>query len=148
MKIEEKREVIRKTISLDRELLSTCEALYGEAGVDNFTQFAASALQMYTEHLLGKKETPFLSREIRKTIKDEMRPIATRLSKGLYRYAVLLDMMCQIAACLNFSGDASILEEFRKNANIRVAKMRGYIDIQSIVDDTWTEYMQGEDGTW
>ena len=146
--MEEKREIIRKTISLDKELLSTCEALYGEAGVDNFTQFAASALQMYTEHLLGKKESPFLSREIRKTIKDEVRPIATRLSKGLYRYAVLLDMMCQIAACLNFSGDDSILEEFRKNANIRVAKMRGYIDIQSIVDDTWTEYMQGEEEPW
>ena len=146
--MEEKREVIRKTVSLDKELLSTCEALYGEAGVDNFTQFAASALKMYTEHLLGKKESPFLSREIRKTIKDEVRPIATRLSKGLYRYAVLLDMMCQIAACLNFSGDDSILEEFRKNANIRVAKMRGYIDIQSIVDDTWIEYMQDEEETW
>ena len=148
MKMEEKREVIRKTISLDKELLSTCEALYGEAGVDNFTQFTASALQMYTEYLLGKKESPFLSREIRKTIKDEVRPIATRLSKGLYRYAVLLDMMCQIAACLNFSGDDSILEEFRKKANIRVAKIRGYIDIQSIVDDTWIEYMQDEEETW
>lgn len=146
--MEEKRETIRKTISIDKELLSTCEALYCEAGVDNFTQFAASALQMYTEQLLSKKESPFLSREIRKAIKDEVRPIATRLSKGLYRYAILLDMMCQIAACLNFSGDASILEEFRRNANIRVAKMRGQIDIQSIVDDTWTEYMQGEDETW
>ena len=47
-----------------------------------------------------------------------------------------------------FSGDASILEEFRKNANIRVAKMRGQIDIQSIVDDTWIEYMRDEIDTW
>ena len=148
MKMEEKREVVRKTVSLDQELVSTCEALYSEAGVNNFTQFAASALQMYTEHLLGKKESPFLSREIRKAIKDEVRPIATRLSKGLYRYAILLDMMCQIAACLNFSGDASILEEFRRNANVRVAKMRGQIDIQSIVDDTWTEYMRDDSDTW
>ena len=146
--MEEKREVIRKTIGLDKEMISTCEALYGEAGVDNFTQFTVNALQMYTEHLLGKKASPFLSREIRKAIKDEVRPIAARLSKGLYRYAILLDMMCQIAACLNFSGDASILEEFRRNANIRVAKMRGKIDIQSIVDDTWTEYMRDEDDTW
>lgn len=146
--MEEKREVTRKTVSLDKELVSTCEALYSEAGVDNFTQFTANALQMYTEHLLGKKESPFLSREIRKAIKDEVRPVATRLSKGLYRYAVLLDMMCQIAACLNFSGDASILEEFRRNANIRVAKMRGQIDIQSIVDDTWTEYMRDDSDTW
>ena len=146
--MEEKREVIRKTIGLDKEMISTCEALYGEAGVDNFTQFTVNALQMYTEHLLGKKASPFLSREIRKAIKEEVRPLAARLSKGLYRYAILLDMMCQIAVCLNFSGDASILEEFRRNANIRVAKMRGQIDIQSIVDDTWTEYMADEDDTW
>lgn len=146
--MEDKREVVRKTVSLDKELVSTCEALYSEAGVDNFTQFTANALHLYTEHLLGKKESPFLSREIRKAIKDEVRPVATRLSKGLYRYAVLLDMMCQIAACLNFSGDTSILEEFRKNANVRVAKMRGQIDIQSIVDDTWTEYMRDESDSW
>ena len=146
--MKEKREVVRKTVSLGKELLSTYEALYSEAGVDNFTQFTVNALQMYTEHLLGKKASPFLSREIRKVIKEEVRPLAARLSKGLYRYAILLDMMCQIAACLNFSGDASILEEFRRNANIRVAKMRGQIDIQSIVDDTWTEYMRDEDDTW
>lgn len=146
--MEEKREVIRKTVSLDKELVSTCEALYGEAGVDNFTQFAANALQMYTDCLLSKKQSPLLAKEIRKAVKDEVQPIAARLSKGLYRYAILLDMMCQIAACLNFSGDASILEEYRRNANIRVAKMRGQIDIQSIVDDTWTEYMRDESDTW
>ena len=133
--MKEKREVIRKTISLDKELLSTCEVLYGEAGVDNFTQFAANALQMYTEYLLSQKQRPLLAREVRKALKDEVRPIASRLSKGLYRYAILLDMMCQIAAYLNFSGDTSILEKFRRDANIRVARTRGHIDIKSIIDD-------------
>lgn len=148
MKLKEKREVIRKTISLDKELISTCEVLYGEAGVDNFTQFAANALQMYTDSLLSQKQRPLLAKEIRKAIKDEVRPIASRLSKGLYRYAILLDMMCQIAACLNFAGDTSILEKFRKNANVRVAKMRGQIDIKSIIDDGWIDYMVDEDDDW
>ena len=146
--MKEKREVIRKTVSLDKELISTCEVLYGEAGVDNFTQFTTNALQMYTEHLLGKKESPFLSKEIRKALKDEVRPIASRLSKGLYRYAILLDMMCQIAAYLNFSGDTSILEKFRRDANIRVARTRGQIDIKSILDDGWVDYMVDEDDDW
>lgn len=146
--MEEKREVVRKTVSLDKELVSTSEALYSEAGVDNFTQFTANALQMYTECLLSKKQSPLLAKEIRKVLKDEVQPIATRLSKGLYRYAILMDMMCQIAACLNFSGDTSILEEFRRNANIRVAKMRGQIDIKSIVDDTWAEYAADESNAW
>lgn len=146
--MKEKGEVIRKTVSLDKEVLSTCETLYGEAGVDNFTQFATNALEMYTDYLLSQKQRPLLAREIRKAIKDEVRPIATRLSKGLYRYAILLDMMCQIAACLNFSGDTSFLEKFRKNANVRVAKMRGQIDIQSIIDDGWVDYTVDEDDTW
>lgn len=103
--MKEKREVVRKTISLDKELVSTCEVLYGEAGVDNFTQFAANALQLYAESLLSQKQRPLLAKEVRKALKDEVRPIASRLSKGLYRYAILLDIMCQIAACLNFSGD-------------------------------------------
>lgn len=146
--MKEKREIIRKTISLDQDLVSTCEVLYDEAGVDNFTQFAANALQMYTESLLNQKQRPLLAKEIRKAIKDEVRPIASRLSKGLYRYAILLDMMCQIAACLNFSGDTSILEKFRKNANVRVARMRGQIDIQSIIDDGWIDYTVDEDDIW
>lgn len=145
--MKEKREVVRKTVSLNTELLSTCEVLYGEAGVDNFTQFAASALQMYTEYLLSQKQRPLLAREVRKALKDEVRPIASRLSKGLYRYAILLDMMCQIAACLNFSGDTSLLEKFRKNANARVARMRGQIDIKSIIDDDWIDYTVDEDDT-
>lgn len=146
--MKEKREVIRKTISLDKELLSTCEALYSEADVNNFTQFASTALQMYTDSLLSQKQRPLLAKEIRKAIKDEVRPIASRLSKGLYRYAILLDMMCQIAALLNFAGDTSILEKFRKNANIRVAKMRGQIDIKSIIDDGWIDYTVDEDDDW
>lgn len=146
--MKEKREVIRKTISLDKELISTCEVLYDEAGVDSFTQFAANALQMYTDSLLSQKQRPLLAKEIRKALKDEVRPIASRLSKGLYRYAILLDMMCQIAACLSFSGDTSILEKFRKNANIRVAKMRGHIDIKSIIDDGWIDYIVDEDDDW
>ena len=146
--MKDKREVIRKTISLDKELLSTCEVLYNEAGVDNFTQFATNALQMYTEYLLSQKQRPLLAREVRKALKDEVRPIASRLSKGLYRYAILLDMMCQIAAYLNFSGDTSILEKFRRDANIRVARMQGQIDIKSIIDDGWVDYMVDEDDDW
>lgn len=146
--MKEKREAIRKTISLDKDLLSTCEVLYSEAGVDNFTQFTVNALQMYTEYLLSQKQRPLLAREVRKALKDEVRPIASRLSKGLYRYAILLDMMCQIAACLNFAGDTSILEKFRKNANVRVAKMRGQIDIKSIIDDGWIDCMVDEDDDW
>lgn len=66
--MKEQRQIIRKTISLNKELLSTCEVLYGEAGVDNFTQFATNALQIYTEYLLSQKQRPLLAKEVRKAI--------------------------------------------------------------------------------
>lgn len=91
---------------------------------------------MYIDHLLGKRLHPVISREVQKAVRKEVAPIASRLSKGLYRYAVLIDMLCQILVYLNFTGGDQIMEIFRKNANIRIAKMRGRIDLQSILDDT------------
>lgn len=146
--MEEKREVIRKTVSLDKGLVTTCEALYGAAGAENFTQFTANALEMYANVLSGKKQGPILAKEIRKALREEVQPVATRLSKGLYRYAILLDIMCQILACMNFSGDPSILDEFLKTANVRVAKMRGSLDIKSIVDDAWNYYIRNNEEIW
>ena len=111
--------------------------LKSEAGVDSFSQFASNALNMYIDYLLGKRLHPVIGKEVQKAVRKEVTPIASRLSKGLYRYAVLIDMLCQILAYLNFTGGDQIMEVFRKNANIRIAKMRGHIDLQSILDDTW-----------
>lgn len=111
--------------------------LKSEAGVDSFSQFASNALNMYIDYLLGKRLHPVIGKEVQKAVRKEVTPIASRLSKGLYRYAVLIDMLCQILAYLNFTGGDQIMEVFRKNANSRIAKMRGHIDLQSILDDTW-----------
>ncbi len=113
------------------------EILKSEAGVDSFSQFTSNALNMYIDHLLGKRLHPVVSREVQKAVRKEVTPIASRLSKGLYRYAILIDILCQILVYLNFTGGDQIMEGFRKNANIRIAKMRGHIDLQSILDDTW-----------
>ena len=104
---------------------------------------------MYIDYLLGKRMHPIISKEVQKAVKKEVTPIASRLSKGLYRYAILIDMLCQILVYLNFTGGDQIMEIFRRNANIRIAKMRGHIDLQSILDDTWDlregSYKEDED---
>ena len=113
------------------------EILKSEAGVDSFSQFASNALNMYIDYLLGKRLHPVIGKEVQKVVRKEVTPIASRLSKGLYRYAILIDILCQILAYLNFTGGDQIMEIFRRSANIRIAKMRGHIDLQSILDDTW-----------
>lgn len=63
------------------------------------------------------------------------RPITSRLSKGLYRYAVMLDMLCQIIAYQDTQWTPDDLELLRRFANVRVAKMRGKIDLESLLND-------------
>ena len=135
--ITENKETVRKTVYIDKKLVDAHEILKSEAGADSFSQFTSNALNIYIDHLLGKRLHVIIGKEIRKAVKEEVKPIAGRLSKGLYRYAVLIDMLCQILAYLNFQGGDDILEAFRRNANIRIARMRGHIDLQSILDDTW-----------
>lgn len=133
----EKQETVRKTVHIDSALVDAYEILKTESGVDSFSQFTSNALNMYVDYLLGKRLHPVISKEVQKAVRKEVTPIASRLSKGLYRYAILIDMLCQILVYLNFTGGDQIMEIFRRNANIRIAKMRGHIDLQSILDDTW-----------
>lgn len=133
----ETKETVRKTVHIDKALVDAYEILKSEAGADSFSQFTSNALNIYIDYLLGKRLHPVINKEVQKAVRKEVTPIASRLSKGLYRYALLIDMLCQILVYLNFTGGDQIMEIFRRNANIRIAKMRGHIDLHSILDDTW-----------
>lgn len=86
----ETKETVRKTVHIDKALVDAYEILKSEAGADSFSQFTSNALNMYIDYLLGKRLHPVISKEVRKAVKKEIAPIASRLSKGLYRYAILL----------------------------------------------------------
>lgn len=61
------------------------------------------------------------------------------MSKGLYRYAVICDMLCQIIAYQDTEWSPHELEFVRKQANSRMAKTRGNIDLKKLLDDDWHE---------
>ena len=142
------KETVRKTVAIEQDFANTCEGLFSAAGVDSFNKFANNALQMYAAHLLGEQASPVITAEMRRAIRAEVKPIASRLSKGLYRYAVLIDILCQAVALNQFAGGDEIMEEFRKNANARIAKMRGTINLQSILDDAWGYEDDDENEYW
>lgn len=79
------------------------------------------------------------------SIQDEVRPIASRISKGLYRYAVICDMLCQIIAYQDTEWLPDELEFIRKQANVRMAKTCGNIDLKKLLDDNWSYINNMED---
>lgn len=135
--MNENKNAIRKTIYIDEKLVKRCEILFGQADAKSFSEFACKALELYIDRLITSAHGQLLTNELIQAIRDEVRPIASRLSKGLYRYAVELDMLCQIIAYLGSEWDVDDLELLRKFANARVAKSRGNIDLKSLLSDDW-----------
>ena len=136
--MEGQKKPVRTTVYLDEETLHRCRVLFGEAQTDNFSAFVRKALDCYITHLISDQSSFFFSEELTKVIRDEVRPIATRLSKGLYRYAVLIDMLCQIIAYQDTEWSEKELEYVRKFANVRMAKLKGRIDLQALMDESWS----------
>ena len=133
--MDKKQTDIRKTVLLDEELVQQCERLYSVAGVNNFSQFVKQALSQYTEILVMGNYQDLLSKQVKKEIAAQLKPINSRLSMSLYRYAVELDMLCQLVgyACTDFTEGE--LEYVRRAANVRVAKNRGYIDVPTLLQE-------------
>lgn len=133
--MNENKNAVRKTVYMDEELERRCEILFGEAGAKSFSDFVSKALKFYIDKLITGAHGNLLTEELSQAIRDEVRPIASRLSKGLYRYAVVLDMLCQIIAYQDTQWTPDDLELLRRFANVRVAKMRGKIDLEALLND-------------
>ena len=129
------KNAVRKTVYMDEELERRCEILFGEAGAKSFSDFVSKALELYIDKLITGAHGKLLTEELSQAIRDEVRPIASRLSKGLYRYAVVLDMLCQIIAYQDTQWTPDDLELLRRFANVRVAKMRGKIELEALLND-------------
>jgi hypothetical protein len=142
--VADKKNTVRKTVSLDQGLVDQCGMLFASAGADNFSEYVTMALKKYNDILISQTQSSLLTNEMRGAIRKELGPITSRLSKGLYRYGVLIDMLCQMLSYMQFAGGDEIMNQFHRRANARMGRTRGHIDLQGILDDTWEAYQQGE----
>ena len=127
--VADKKNTVRKTVSLDQELVDQC----------------GMSLKKYNDILISETQSSLLTNEMRGAIRKELGPITSRLSRGLYRYGVLIDMLCQMLSYMQFGGGDEIMNHFYKRANARMGRTRGKIDLQGILDDTWEAIQESED---
>lgn len=134
----ETKEGARKTIYIDETLVKRAELVKELAGADSFSAFVSKAVDRYITQLMVGSNNELLTEEIKKAIDDALAPIDRRLSKGLYRYAVELDMLSQF---VGFDNDFrwEEIECIRKEAGRRIAQMRGKIDVGGIIGEMSTE---------
>lgn len=123
----------RTSIYIDEALIKKAEILYGEAGVSTFSQFVRKAVENYIDQLILGQHSPQLTAALRQAVAEEVKPIASRLSKGLYRYAVELDMMTQLMAKNQLPKSA--FDELWHEANYHVSKSRGRLDLDQVLTE-------------
>ncbi len=127
--MEKTKKSARKTVNLDEELVRECMVLMESTGDQSFSEYVGKALRQYNTWVLTGKENTALTRQISAAIRNELRGIETRLSKGLYRYAVFLDVMGQvITACTGGFSEYEINRMYGA-AKSRAAKTRGVVDL-------------------
>ena len=133
------QEGIRKTIYIDEKLFKQAETMYGMADVNSFSAFVAKAIENYIAQLVVINHGTLLSEEITKALDNALAPLDRRLSKALYRYAIELDMLSQF---VGYQHDFSYedITYVRKEANLRVAQMRGKIDVGELIGEPDEDY--------
>ena len=137
--MKETQEGIRKTIYIDEKLFQRAEVMYSMADVNSFSAFVVKAIENYIAQLVVINHGTLLSEEITKAIDNALAPLDRRLSKALYRYAIELDMLSQF---VGYQHDFSYedITYIRKEANLRVAQMRGKIDVGELIGEPNEDY--------
>ncbi len=118
-------------ISLDKATLQLCDKYAAEHSRSR-SEFIAAAIQNYVSDLELGRQKNIIARELAGEIVKGSEAGVTKISKGLFRYAVEVEMIIMILSELaNIPPD--IMEEYRKEAIRNVRRTRGKIDLDDLI---------------
>ena len=118
-------------ISLDNETLQLCDKYAAEHSRSR-SEFIAMAIQKYVSNLELGKQKNIIARELAGEIVKGSEAGVTKISKGLFRYAVEVEMIIMILSELvNVPRD--VMEQYRKEAIRNVRRTRGKINLDDLI---------------
>ncbi len=124
--------MVKKTsISLDEETFQLCEK-YAAENSRSRSEFIASAIQKYISDLELGKQKNIIAKELADEIVKGSEAGVTKISKGLFRYAVEVEMIIMILSELA-NIPPEVMEEYRKEAIRNVRRTRGKINLDDLI---------------
>lgn len=124
-------------ISLDKETLQLCNK-YAAKHSRSRSEFIATAIQKYVSDLELGKQKNIIARELAGEIVKGSEAGVTKISKGLFRYAVEVEMVIMILSEL-VKIPPEIVEEYRKEAIRNVRRTRGKLNLDDLITQNQRE---------
>ena len=121
----------RVSLYLDRETMKTVDVFIKKHSYRSRNEFFETAAKNLIADSTLKSSNDILSDKLAKAIENVSEENAKAISKGLFRYAVQLEMLMRIIAKTNrFTDDE--LDDMRREAVNNVRRTRGKIKLEDI----------------
>jgi len=125
------KEKQRISIYLDDELVKRADLLQAAAGCKSRNEFVSAALESYIADVTLEKHGDVLCGKLATAIEKAVDYEAVKISKGLFRYAVELEVILTMLAQMNEFTPAE-LRAMRKEAINNVRRMRGKVRLDDL----------------
>ena len=123
----------RVGLYLEKDLVKRADDMVKQFLFKSRNEFFAAAVKNYiADYLLGSNESA-VSDKLGKSIAKYSEDNAKAISKGLFRYAVQLEMMCRVLA-IDRMITKDVLEGMRHEAINNVRRTRGKVRFEEILD--------------
>lgn len=132
--------VKRTSVSLDEETFQLCEK-YAEENSKSRSEFIAEAIQHYVSDLELGRQKNIIVKELADEIVKGSEAGVSKISKGLFRYAVEVEMIIMILSQLvNIS--PQVMEIYRQEAVKNVRRTRGKINLDDLISRNNLEFAE------
>ena len=123
----------RVGLYLDKDLVNRADDMVKQFHFKSRNEFFAEAVEYYIADYLLYSNEPAISDKLGKAIAKYSEDNAKAISKGLFRYAVQLEMMCRVLA-IDRMINKDVLEGMRHEAINNVRRTRGKVRFEEILD--------------
>lgn len=130
-----KNEKIKFTVYLDDDMLKKTDKAVQASGCKSRNEFVIKAIESYIAEVTLTQENPILANKIAEVISQSNDVALKKVSSGLFRYAVFLDMTIQMVADY-MEIDEFVLEEYRKRAYNNVRRTKGRMSLDELLRHT------------
>ena len=132
-------EKIRISLFLDRNTVEAADRMMIERGYRSRNEFYSAMINEISADEIIEKQGDFLGEKFAKAMESYEEKVSKTLSKGLFRYAVQLEMIAKILADqYGYSEDDA--EEIRREACRNVRRLRGKIPLEKILAGYYKEH--------